>query len=113
MEIEPRSYANAKVESVIPSNAAYVKNNILAVTVDNLWSLAPNITATTSCTINNTVEKNGIENKVNTFLFELTKMQIQKIQGHLPSSTYTYEQYVSARLFHLSFFEILNHDYHT
>ena len=31
MEIEPRSYANAKVESVIPSNAAYVKNNILAV----------------------------------------------------------------------------------
>ena len=42
MEIEPRSYANAKVESVIPSNAAYVKNNILAVTVDNLWSLAPN-----------------------------------------------------------------------
>ena len=41
------------------------KNNILAVTVDNLWSLAPNITATTSCTINNTVEKNGIENKVN------------------------------------------------
>ena len=97
MEIEPRSYANAKVESVIPSNAAYVKNNILAVTVDNLWSLAPNITATTSCTINNTVEKNGIENKVQQHsCFELTKMQIQKIQGHLPSSTYTYEQYVSA-----------------